>query len=249
MWPRRSDTLCIGLSRDRIDWQIAGHPSQSAALALAHAGLEEAMAAIESSSLPPRLSTVAVVAGSSLARHWLQTAPTGLRSMSELQEMVQSRADQLFGGDPGWVVTADWHARRPFLCAAVPRDIDKLATAMARTRRATLHLATSLSLLLARHARQLPGDGWAALHEPEALHLLYLSSARPEHLRTVTVPAGLQASALAAEVRAEVGRAAGLAGGLPESPLLILPVALDVDATQSGTALALATRLRGSSPS
>lgn len=249
MWPRRSETLLVGLSHDRVEWQFSGRKPQ--AVSLPSAGIQSKQVAVmfESPPMSSKLAVVHVVVGSSLARHWLQTAPPGLRSLSELQTLVQSRAAQLFGGEAGWVVAADWHASRPFLCAALPREVERLASGIARTRNATSHLATSLSLALAQHARNLPADGWTVLHEPEAMHLLYLAGGRLEYLRTVVIPIGLEALALEEEAGAEVARSAALAGGLPTTPLAILSMSKDPNATQSSAALALATQADGGATS
>lgn len=242
MWPRRSEALFIGLSNTQVTWQFAGGTPQVAPLSVQGGQFEQIAATIKASPTSSRLAAVHVVAGSSVARHWLQIAPPGLRSLSELKALVQSRADQLFGGDAEWVVAADWHATRPFLCAALPREVDRLASSIARSRGATSHLATSLSLALIQHARRLPADGWAVLHEPEALHLLFLSAGRLEHSRTATVPVELQGSALEREAAAEVARSSALAGGLPTSPMTLLSMSEDPGATQAATALSLAAR-------
>ena len=242
MWPRRSEALFIGLSNTQVTCQFAGGTPEVTPLSMRSGRFEQIAATFEASSMPSRFAAVHVVAGSSVARHWLQIAPPGLRSLSELQALVQSRADQLFGGDAEWVVAADWHATRPFLCAALPREVDRLASSIARSRGATSHLATSLSLALIQHARRLPADGWAVLHEPEALHLLFLSTGRLEHSRTATVPVELQGSALEREAAAEVARSSALAGGLPTSPMTLLSMSEDPGATQAATALSLAAR-------
>lgn len=239
MWLRRSDALYIGLSSTQVAWRFAGGSRQVVQVPAPGAPFEQIAATIEASSMSSRPSAVHVVAGSSIARHWLQIAPSGLRSLKELQSLVQSRADQLFGRDADWVVAADWHATRPFLCAALPREVDRLASSMASSRGATPHPATSLSLALVRHAQHMPTDGWAVLHEPEALHLLFLSAGRLEYCRTATVPAELQGSGLEDEVAAEVARSSALAGGLPTSPMVLLAMCKDPAATQAGAALSL----------
>jgi len=249
VWPLRSETLFVGISHAQVDWQFAGRARQTASLPVRGADAKQISAMIESPSMPARLAAVHVVVASGAARHWLQTAPTGLRSLSELQALVQSRAVQLFGADPAWVVAADWHATRPFLCAVLPIEIDRLASGMAHTRRATPYLSTSLSVALAQHARNLPANGWTTLHEPEALHLMYFSAGRLEYLRTAMVPIGLHAVALEGEAAAEVARSAALAGGLPTTPLTILSMSTDPSATQSGAALNLATRPDGAATS
>jgi len=245
VWPRRSDALFIGLSTTQVAWQFAGSAAHVGSVSVPRVQFDQVVAMIESPSMPSRVPDIHMVAGGSVARHWLQTAPPGLRSLSELQAFVKSRADQLFGGDPGWVVAADWHATRPFLCAALPGGIERLASAMAIAKRATSHLATTLTLALAQHARNFPADGWAVLHEPEALHLMYISAGKLEYFRTAVVPVGLEALALEDEVGAEVARSSALAGGLPTGPLTILPMNQDPGATQANAALKRAMRLGG----
>lgn len=248
MWPLRNDRIgavFIGVSSTQVTWQFAGGAPQAVSLSTQVIPFEQIAALIEASPMPSRFAAVHVVAGSSVARHWLQTPPLGLRSLFELQALVQSRADQLFGSDSDWMVAADWHATRPFLCAALPREIDRLASAIARSRGAAPRVATSLCLSLNQHARRLPAEGWTVLHEPEALHLVYLSSGRLELTRTATIPLALQGLALEREVTSEVARAAALAGGLPTRPLTRLSMSKEAGATQSGTALSLAARPYG----
>ena len=242
MWPRPSEALFIGLSSTQVAWQFAGGSPQVEPLSAQSGRFEQIAATLNASEIPSRFAAVNVVAGSSVARHWLQIAPPGLRSLSELQALVQSRADQLFCSNAEWVVAADWHARRPFLCAALPREVDRLASSIAHPRKAALHLTTSLNLSLARHARDLPADGWAILHEPEALHLLFLAAGRLEFFRTKAVDLELGATALQAEVAAEVARSSAMAGGLLESPTTLILMSKDPAASQAGTALSLATR-------
>ncbi len=248
MWPRRSDVLFMGLSQAQAEWRLNGGDPQGAALFAKGARFEQAAMKLQATSLGP-LSAMHLVAGSSLARHWVQTVPQGLRSLSDLQALVQSRAEQLFGGDPGWVVAADWQARHPFLCAALPQDIDSWAWSLASQRQATLQLATSLSLALALNAPKLPSDGWVAIHEPEALHLLYFLAGKPTYLRTTVVPLGLDDVALQAETAAELERSSALAGGLPTEPLTVMSISSAPAQTQASAAMGLAGWLHtGTSP-
>lgn len=240
MWPRRSDVLAAGVSATEVAWCSGGGPVRVIA-GPAEGGSVDAVAAGMQAAMPRlRPATVHVVAGSSVARHWLQVAPPGLRSLAELRALVQSRAEQLFGGEPGWVVAADWHASRPFLCAAVPRDVAGLAAALGRALRARACVATTLTRALPRLARRLPANGWAALHEPQALHCMHLVAGGLGYLRSTVLAPGLGADALAQVVKAEIDRSAALAGGLPTGPLVQVSLAADPLATQAQTALAQA---------
>lgn len=239
VWPRRSDSLLVGLSDAQVAWQYAGSAPQTAPLPVPGGQYRADASLLEMPGLPSRLAAVHLVAGSSVARHWLQAAPRGLRSLSELRDFVQSRAEQLFGAAPGWIVAADWHASRPFLCSALRRDVDLFASELALSRSATRHLSTSLGLALAQFARRLPVDGWAAVHEPQALHALYFSGGELGYLRTTVVAPNLDEVEFEREALTEIARSSALAGGLPKSPVTILSMSVGRGATQDMAALSL----------
>ena len=244
MWPRRSETLAIGLSSGEIAWRLTEDPSLTTSRAAYSIESESLAATGLAVPLSRRLSALHVVAGSSVARHWIQTPPPGIRSLAELRGLVQSRAEQLFGSDAGWVVAGDWNATQPFLCATVPRAVDSLATSVAKETGGHADVSTSLTRALDRHAHQLPADGWAALHEPEALHCLYISCGNLVHLRTTVVPAGLRGQELELAMKSEIDRSAALAGGLPTNPVVRLSLGGSPSETQAHTALGLASTRR-----
>lgn len=242
MWPRRNSALSIGLSTGEIAWrigdgsaQVAGRPARGSELAPHEAHLGDS-----AGRQPP--AAVHVVVGSSVARHWLQVAPPGIRSLAELKALVQSRAEQLFGSDAGWVVAADWQATRPFLCAAVPADVDSLASSLARNYGGRARVASSLTKALDRHSSELPAAGWAVLHEPQALHCLYLVDGHLTYFRSAAVTANLRSAELELAVKTEIDRSAALAGGLPTGPATLLSLLRNPGETQALSALHLASK-------
>jgi hypothetical protein len=242
VWPRPSEVLSVGLSSGEIAWQLGKGSAQVADRSAHGSELGSLMAnlAAPAGRLPP--VAVHIVAGSSVARHWLQVAPPGIRSLAELRALVQSRAEQLFGSDAGWLVAADWQASRPFLCAAVPGDVDLLASSLAKDAAGRARIATSLTQALERYASELPAQGWAALHEPQALHCLYLLAGHLVYFRTAAVAAHLRGQDLELVVKIEIDRSAALAGGLPVDPVTTLSLLRNPGETQALSAVHLASK-------
>ncbi len=111
---------------------------------------------------PPR--EVRVVVADALARHWLQAPPSGASSLEEMRRVASARCTQLFGGGPtDWAIRGDWHARRPFACAALPQALVRELEDAASAKGLRLSMQSFLSVWLAAGAQRLPDDGWFAI--------------------------------------------------------------------------------------
>jgi hypothetical protein len=65
-----------------------------------------------------------VVLSDELVRLWQVAPPAGATRMADLEAACALRYQALFGaGLAGWQMSADWHATRPFLAAAMPQAL------------------------------------------------------------------------------------------------------------------------------
>lgn len=244
MWPLRSEALCVGISATQMAWRLPSGAQQVTPLLL-DASTDHAVDAVAATVADAaggiaRVGALHVVVGSGLARHWVQTSTPGLRSIAELEELVRSRAEVLFGHGAAGVVSGDWHATKPFLCAALPQAVCDLVTAFAERFAASRHLRTGLAAALSRHARGLPGNGWSALYEPEALHFIHTTAGRIDHLRSVVLTASLSETDWMQTLRSELSRTAALAGGLALTEPVLVDLAGGQDVSQAVVACQLA---------
>lgn len=65
-----------------------------------------------------------VVLADSAVKYFVVAPPQGLQRFSELRNLAQMRAAELFGSDSAqWRISGDWNPSQPFLCCAVPNDL------------------------------------------------------------------------------------------------------------------------------
>lgn len=209
----RGEHFCIGVSRQEVAWRVVGHamatgvkpwsPESSDPLTLVPGWQDKR-----------RRARADVVVGGSVARHWIQAPAPGLRSLAELQALVQSRLEQLYGDSAAWSVTADWHATLPFLCVALPRDLTHQAAKGIRLR-------TTVTCLIERHGADFPRDGWVVVSEPDVLHVLQVSNHRLQALKSSLLPKGLAAAHRIAFVMEQLNCAVALSGGASDQVMVI----------------------------
>ena len=132
-----------------------------------------------------------------LAPSWLQHPSTQVTSLEELHAVARARASQLFGlpaspiaAEVTWHVMADWHARRPFVCVAVPAGWQQLLQADDNSVAGKYRSAVAQPLLLAlsRFRKQLPKDGWLALVLAGEVHLMHRQRGQSTRLRNLRLP-------------------------------------------------------------
>lgn len=120
-----------------------------------------------------------------LVRHWLMAAPPGVRSLDELQAVAKLRCAQVHGGAPDhWSVCADWNARDPFLCGAIPRSLNSLVGELLPG------LGGVHALLggLLDAVGGLPSDAWICVLTPSHGTILRTSTGRLQRLRSIVLP-------------------------------------------------------------
>lgn len=130
-------------------------------------------------ALPPGSKHVHihVLVTTTLCRHFVQQAPIGLRSFSELQALAAARASKLHGGKVlDWVVIADWGISRPFVCAAMPASLVQSLQHAAGELGCSVSMRSGVLTALERVMRLMPDEGFVAWTTPEGAVLAYLSS-------------------------------------------------------------------------
>lgn len=188
--PRRA----VGIDAETFAWREQDH--------VVLAGHEAGAGAIASAPGADRLH---FVVSSDIAVHWIQVPPVGLASLPELRKTAAARCARLFGGSPeSWWVAGDWHARRPFLCAALPRQlVDRVESSLGRSH-ARPRWMTAGSAMLQRHAPRLRTEGWSCFHSAGVVLCLHAHQGRFDETCTIRFPRDLGAKALGEFVRSRL---------------------------------------------
>jgi len=142
---------------------------------------------------PAVRTTVCLSCG--LVRHWLQTPPIGIQSLSELRAVADARAKLLFGSLPGqsWPASGEWDALRPFVCTALASQWEPLLQAIQHTHRNASTL-DAFSLVFSQCRSVLPKEGWLAIASEDRLFLMHRSKGYASSLRSLQIPTfGMQA--------------------------------------------------------
>lgn len=207
---RSRGALAVGMGRRGYAWRVGSHAPVQRATELE--GMQQALADMSTGS------SVRVIVAHDVAVHWLQEPPVAFESLAELRLVAAARCAQLHGGVPqDWWVAADWDARRPFVCAALPR----LRTAPLEQSFARAGLRsdwqTAFGLACTRGAEQFPSEGWSALRSPERVLLWHCRAGRIICMATLAVrpqatPRDVEQHA-ARQVRIEALRCATVAEG------------------------------------
>lgn len=150
-------TLSIGLDADGVAW-LAREPAGHVVKRLAGTGrVVAALVKQAAGGTGAPVRTINAVVSDSVARHWVQAVPPGLKSLDELRLAASARCVQLFGGSQqSWRVSGDWSLRGPFVCAAIPADIWLGLEEAARALHSRLEVRSSLGTCLALGAHLLP---------------------------------------------------------------------------------------------
>lgn len=167
-------------------WRQAPWPGSSQGLGAP--GLKSLMAAL---ALEPG-QPIRWILAPSLMHHWLQIPPLHTASLAELHAVALARATQLFGpgtilpsdDEAGWTVAGEWHATRPFLCAAIAT---RLHQALQLELGRAPALFSPLMLTMSRYQRQFPRQGWLAVALAQELHVMHFEGGRARRLRSVRV--------------------------------------------------------------
>lgn len=160
-------------------------------------------------------SVTTAVVGNDTAVHWMQSAPPGVASLSELREVASARCASLFGGSADdWIVSGHWSWQRPFLCAALPKSLVQELISLGLS--AAIDLQTACTATLRTNADQLPDEGWICIRGFATLTVLHASRGEVDHVSAQRIEPGCSHEAVRAEAlcrirvdSARTGRALG----------------------------------------
>jgi hypothetical protein len=157
------------------------------------------------------------IACNDLALHWVQAPPASVASFAELRQVVQARCAHHYGGAAGdWRVAADWHARRPFVCVALPQDVVLPIEQRLAEFKLVPRWHSAWSVLNCGAPQTFPSDGWSAVRSPARVVLWHCRDAQVDCMATWPVNAqeGTASAARRAvqQMQVEISRAAHSGG-------------------------------------
>lgn len=152
-----------------------------------------------------------VIAGCDVAQHWVQIPPASVASFAELRLVAQTRCAYLHGGTPAeWIVAADWHASRPFVCMGLPQDLVRPLGETLTKYRLVPRWHSAWSVLSCAAARAFPSEGWSAVRTPARVMLWHCSGAHVDCMASWAVslqePTAIAASRALQQVALEASR-------------------------------------------
>jgi hypothetical protein len=148
---------------------------------------------------------VTVVLADDLARLWQVTPPQAAGRMADLEAAAALRFQGLFGAPAaGWQISADWHAARPFLAAALPLPL--LATLQQCAAEHRIHLVEIVPQFVAalngwRKRRR--AGAWFGRVEGPVLTLAAFEQGALASVRTAVIPPAAERSWLDAHIARE----------------------------------------------
>jgi hypothetical protein len=198
---------------------------------------------------------VTVVLSDELVRMWQVTPPPAASRLADLEAAAALRFQSLFGMPAAaWKISADWHAERPFLAAAVPQDLLEHLEQAAREHR--FHLVEIVPQFVAamnqwrKRRRQ---NAWFGVLQAGVLTIAAFEGRALAALRTAPVPAHADRAWLEDFIARETLRLGiahptclqicGLAPASWGSPAGAQPFACDLLDTAPGENQSLAARL------
>lgn len=206
----RRERICIGIGADSISLfnpsscemrqldisMDADTPDNSSRLA-------EALTALIADQMLPPKALYSVVVADSLAKYWMMYPTTMVNSFAELRAVASARCEQLFGRASPWHVVGDWHAQRPFLCAALPQwVINASQSAFGHN----VSLQAALPMMLS-DVIDIPADSaWLCVTFPGRITLLAGSGGRISSIRTMYAQHLTDMSTILSEAAQELRR-------------------------------------------
>jgi len=175
----RCDAAGTVLARQRFD--VHGASSD-------HGKAQQLAGALRALLMPAgsaRAPKARLVVADSLARYWLMEPPADVRSLADLQGVARARSQQLYGVAQHWQIAADWNARHPFLCAALPEWV---GDGMRQVAGAAGQVEAVLPLVL-RRAPVAKGDTWMCMTSPHRVAVLAFSAGKPRSMRALPTSA------------------------------------------------------------
>ncbi|MBI5279834.1 MAG: hypothetical protein HY854_25610 [Burkholderiales bacterium] len=167
----------VGFGRTGYCWRLPGNPTDTEG--------DRDLLAAAISALPAGY-LVQVVAGLDLAVHWLQVPPASLRSLLELRLVAAARCIHLYGGAAeDWWIAADWDARTPFTCAALPASEARSLANLFEAGRLKVQWHTSWTAVCKGSASAFPSDGWSGLRTASRAFIWCCSQGRIANLTSL----------------------------------------------------------------
>ena len=157
---------------------------------------------------PPARWSMSVVLADELIRLWQVMPPQGASRMGDLEGAATLRFAHLFGAAVAdWVIRADWHATRPFMASAAPRNLlDGLTLAAQEHRCHLVEISPQFVASLNRwRGMRRPGAWFGQVHGG-VLSLAAYDGATLAAVRSVPVPPGADRDWLEAHVAREALR-------------------------------------------
>ena len=124
-------------------------------------------------------------------RYWMVTPPSNAARLLDCQAATEARFQALFGEpSTGWQISADWHARKPFLAAALPLPLLLLLRQLADQHRLVLlALVPQFIACWNRWRGVIEAGHWFAVLFDGALTLGAIVGGRVLEVRCLAVPA------------------------------------------------------------
>ena len=209
---RFGQSLRLGLAADGLALlRVGGWPRAGAevlATAPVEAGapdaLENGLRALLGEA-NPRGWPLTVVLADDLARLWQVTPPQAASRMADLEAAAALRFQSLFGASAaGWKISADWHAARPFLAAALPLPLlATLSQCAAEQRLPLVEIVPQFVAALNGWRKRRRAGAWFGRVEGSVLTLAAFEQGAPASVRTAVIPPTADASWLDAHVARE----------------------------------------------
>jgi len=231
-WPR--EPLALGLDAGTL--ACAGAPVADTDSAWTSSSLADALKAARAQHGGARAARLLLAPD--LCRHFVLTAPGGLRAFAELRSLAAARAAQLFG-DGEWAVVADWSLAEPFACAALPQPL--LSALLDAARQAELTLGLESAVLAALSQMAAP-PGFVAFATPAHWVLAHGDGLSVDTLRCLRRPAPDGGETLQALAAREATRESLRLGSAPTAPQWQEPLAVQAMDSEAAWASRLAAR-------
>lgn len=195
-----ADRLRIGISKNAIALMLVSGWFKPRSVLLAEQNFADSSAVtIEQIALTLRAMLTAsacrglptsIVLADTYSRMLMVTPPQNASRREDCRAAAAQRFFTLYGEPAsGWQISADWHARRPFLACALPRDLlNMLAQIGAQFDLKLLALTPQFIAAWNRWHRQIEADSWFGVVHADALTFAVQQRRRIVAVRSMPMP-------------------------------------------------------------
>jgi hypothetical protein len=151
---------------------------------------------------------LSVVLADDLARVWQVTPPQGSARLADLEAAAALRFQSLYGEPAAnWQLAAGWDAARPFLAAAIPRQLLALLQAACAEQKVTLvEVAPQFVTGWNQWCGELKPNAWYGMVQQGVLTLGVVDGGQVRAVRAAAMPAGASLEWLGQHVAREALR-------------------------------------------